>query len=103
MYYLTHIKTDGTISTTTQEKCPSLMQLKHAVCGSIESVPFWTNMDGRRCWTICNTEGKLDGLPCNPIATALWHLMVPRMRGVDILCGDILVIACDTDEEFGEL
>lgn len=39
----------------------------------------------------CNEEGKLFGLPINKLATALWWSLKPAMRGLDILCGPVVV------------
>lgn len=103
MYYLTHIKADGSIHTTSQEATPTLGELRKAVGGHIGSVPFWDRMGPRRAWVICNGEGKLEGLPVNEKATAMWYLDAPQMSGVDVLVGDILVIAVDTDAEFRRL
>jgi hypothetical protein len=43
-----------------------------------------------------NEEGKLEGLPVNPFATALWELAFGV--GTDIIVGDI-VLTGGTDEE----
>lgn len=103
MYYLTHIKADGTVERTHQEQAPTLGQLRKAVGGHIESVPYWDTDNGKRSWVICNEEGKLEGLPTNWVATTKWWDKVPMMKDVDYLVGDILVIACDTDAEFRRL
>jgi len=105
MYHLTTIKADGTVENTEQDKCPSLKQLRDAVGGSIESVPFWDAFDGKRAWVICNSEGKLEEMPYNAKATYLWHFIIggPSKVDNDVLVGDVMVIACDTDAEFRRL
>jgi hypothetical protein len=72
-----------------------LKDLKEAVGGSIESVPYWTTMKGKPCWVICNEEGKLHGLPLNTAATMMWWSCAPQMRGVDMLHGPVAILTGD--------
>lgn len=44
----------------------------------------------------CNEEGKLEGLPVNPVATRL-----AGREGVDVLCGTVIFLG-DSDEDDGE-
>lgn len=99
------IKADGTLSES-QVKPNDLTAMQAAVGGYIESVPYWDsflhNGQPRRCWAICNEEGKIQGLPDNLIATTLWFQNVPSMKGRDILVGDVALIYGDA-ELMGEL
>ena len=88
------IRTNGTI-----EELPagvlSLETLQKAVGGFIETIPCLDN--GKYRVMILNEEGKLDGLPLNPIATAMTRGIVASM---DFIVGDVVI--ADEDGE-GEL
>lgn len=95
-YHVLVIKTDGTVEKTVQPKAPTYEQQKAAVGGYIETIPYFTNLiyDGRqykRGTAYANEEGRLHGLPLNPLASALWMSSCPggepsRM----LLCGDVI-------------
>jgi hypothetical protein len=102
MYHLTTINTDGSIEEREQTKCPDIEQLQEAVGGYVESVPYWQKHDGKRAWVICNEEGKLHGLPVNCTATLMWHDAQKLVRA-DVLVGNIVIVACDTEGEYREL
>lgn len=76
-----------------------LKAMQGAVGGYIESVPYWDRFQHKGaetpCWAICNGEGKIDGLPVNLVATALWWSACPQMKGVDSLAGDVALIYGD--------
>lgn len=61
--------------------------LQQRVGGWIEAVSSEAN--DVTLWV--NEEGKLRGLPVNELATELWHLLSPGMRGFDVLCGTVVV------------
>ena len=84
------IGVDGTLTTETIDRgCAALQE---RVGGYIEAV---TSDDGQITLWI-NEEGKLINLPVNELGTALWHLVSPRMNGVDVLCGAVVVTGgCD--------
>jgi hypothetical protein len=66
---------------------PPLGFLNKAVGGYIEAVPGFNSIcqDGRAvpCVAFCNEEGKLQGLPFNNSATALWDRALRRIVGDD--------------------
>lgn len=68
----------------------SLEQLQGAVGGLVQAVDF---TDHLTIWV--NEEGKLYGLPINPMATFLWE----KYFGLtDFICGDVIFTG-GTDEE----
>jgi len=88
----------------TLEKRPSLGLLQDAVGGYIETVPWFTQIAGRRCIAYCNEDGKLEKMPLNRQATQLWHnalpppgLMGPGGEVVDYLVGPIAVVMGDDE------
>jgi hypothetical protein len=62
------------------KKPPTLRRLQKLVAGYIEPVPNWndfhTTEEGKSgfkpAFVFCNEEGKMRGLPYNPLATDLW-------------------------------
>lgn len=72
-----------------------LASLRGIVGGYIEIVPFFTTWQGEPCVVFCNENGKLDGLPVNRRATAIWWQLYPTS---DHLVGDVAVVM--GDEEF---
>ena len=59
-----------------------LKQLQEAVGGLVQAVDFTPDLT---LW--CNEEGKLVGLPINPMATFLWE----KYFGLtDFICGDVI-------------
>jgi len=61
----------------------ALTYLKDLVGGWIESIPMPMN-----CHAFINEEGKLIGLPINPLATTLYNLAV---HGSDMVAGNAVV------------
>ena len=106
--------TDGTIDRREVENPDNLFRtLQNEVGGYIEMVPYWKTYrdQGERkpCVAVCNEEGKLNGLPPNPLATALWHVALKEQMNIDLpkfagdldhLVGQIVVVM--GDEEFME-
>jgi hypothetical protein len=103
MYYLTTINANGFFEYAEQETCPDLAQLRQAVGGYIETVPYWEHWDGRQAVAFCNEEGKLEGLPINANATSLWHSQLSPRTIDDVLCGNVIIISADTGAEMREL
>ncbi|CAB4129738.1 Protein of unknown function DUF3846 [uncultured Caudovirales phage] len=64
--------------------------LSGAVGGYIERVTMRNEVD---MWV--NEEGKLNGLPQNPIATAIWQ---DSYGNTDVIVGDV-IFTCDSDTE----
>lgn len=89
--------TDGSTHIKQYDKMISLEDLREAVGGSIETVPYWTTHEGKPCVAFCNEEGKIRELPFNELATALWYADTPTMRGRDVLCGNVIVIMGDKE------
>jgi hypothetical protein len=102
------ISPTGSIHTTHLDAEPELQQLREGVGGDIELVPMFDNIerDGEvhECIAYCNEMGKLDGLPFNMYATALWDRALmrrhpaaadKRRRGADYLVGSIVVLYGD--------
>ena len=86
------IEVDGTVKAEQIERgCTDLQQ---RVGGWIEAVS--SDDDQVTLWI--NEEGKIMGLPINPLGTGLWHTVSPRMSGVDVLCGPV-VVSGGTDPE----
>lgn len=60
----------------------------------------------KRAVAFCHEEGKLQSLPLNRVATAFWfreigEAMAQKLN--DVLVGNIVIIQCDTEEEFRAL
>ncbi len=53
---------------------------------------------GQRISFWCNEEGKLQGLPVNRLATALWWDLSPEMERLDMLCGPVLITGGPTPD-----
>ena len=70
---------------------PSLEEAQKFVGGWVETVPF---PDGSLL--IINEEGKLENLPLNPLATALWH---KHYGPTDQIVGNAIHIAADARGE----
>lgn len=84
------IKTDGSKSVVEFDSTTSYDTLSKAVGGWIECVTLRDELD---MWV--NEEGKLIGLPQNPIATALF---ADSFGTSDVIMGDV-IITCGTDQE----
>src|SRR5262245_12882175 len=88
------------------DRAPTLDELKTAIGGGwIESVPYFDHIEWqgkwRRCWAICDEEGKLKGFDINPRATLLWGKVLSAKHGVlrmnDILVGPVAVLFGDAE------
>jgi len=67
-----------------------LDKLQQAVGGWVQAVDFTPNLT---LW--CNEEGKLIGLPINPMATFLWE----KYFGLtDFICGNVIFTGGTGDE-----
>jgi hypothetical protein len=98
---------DGAVSSKELAAPPALAALQRGVGGgTIEVVPYFTRYDaepgygpykGEPCVAFCNEEGKLNGLPINFRATALWHAQEPRFIGRDVLVGPIVIVTGDRE------
>lgn len=80
---------------------PTFETLQAKVGGYIEAVPHWysipqDNGPPAPCAAFCNEEGKLNGLPLNVTATALWHRDAGGSTG-DVLVGDVVLIWGDRE------
>ncbi len=65
--------------------------LQGIVGGYIEAIPTMHNENGEaQAMFWCNEEGKLQGLPINRRATALWYALAGGPTG-DTLCGTIIL------------
>jgi len=84
------IKTDGTKLVVTFDEESSYKLLSEAVGGYIERVQMKSGID---IWV--NEEGKLIGLPQNPIGTALW---ADSYGTTDIIVGNIIITSGADDE-----
>jgi len=103
--------TPGELMTQTQiyefDRPIQLEELQAAVGGYIEPVPRFTTIwddDAKlyvECVAFCNEEGKLDELPVNPVATALWNEAVsgPSWRKplADVLVGPVAIVFGDAE------
>lgn len=69
--------------------------LSEAVGGWFQSVPLRAEL--KDYWLWCNEEGKIIGLPMNPVATGLWTISYGPS---DIIHGNI-VITGGVDDEGG--
>jgi hypothetical protein len=80
---------------------PALQDLQDMVGGYIEAVPLWERHLDRPCVVWCNEEGKLDGLPGNERATAMWWEALGGGIFNDHLVGDIVIVVDlpDRDED----
>lgn len=65
-----------------------LEQLQKIVGGYIEVVLLTINPDGKKVYMIVNEEGELNGLPLNPIATAMFQ---ECRKTDDVIVGDVLI------------
>lgn len=65
--------------------------------GYLQLIPGFETFDGERCVAFCHEEGKLQKLPFNPIATALWVISLKRHIMNDYLAGTVVVITGDDE------
>lgn len=90
---LTTIAPDGATRVVLYGAPVKLDALQSAVGGHIESIPYFSKYDGAPCVAFCNEEGKLEGLPVNATATALWHAQGFK---ADVLCGSVCIVQGDS-------
>ena len=83
-----HVLTDCSFNSSIEDT--ELETLQDAVGGLIQAVDLTTSLT---MW--CNEEGKLIGLPVNPVATAMWT----RYFGeTDVIVGNVVFTGgCDED------
>jgi hypothetical protein len=86
------IGVDGSLTPETIDN--GCTPLQERVGGYIEAV----SSDDNEVTLWINEEGKIMGLPVNELGTTLWHVLSPRMAGVDVLCGPV-VVSGGTDPE----
>jgi hypothetical protein len=79
------IPVDGDIEITEWER-PEYQKMKTTVGGWLEAIYPASNVT---MW--CNEEGKIEGLPVNRNATALWYFLQPEAAGRDTLSGTVIV------------
>jgi hypothetical protein len=84
----------------TDKKKIGLEWLQAQVGGYIELVPgfrrFHFRGEERDCIAYCNECGKIDDLPFNTVATALWFVAVGRVFE-DYLRGPVLILFGDRE------
>lgn len=98
-YIVLEIKSDGKIIKTIQPKMPGYDQLRKAVDGYFQEIPYFKSIGHEGAFykggsAYANEEGRMMGLPFNTVATQCWMLACPngepdRMR----LCGDVIFFA----------
>jgi Domain of unknown function (DUF3846) len=82
---------------------PQYEFLSQSVGGYIELVPEFDTYLHQRCTVWCNENGKLERMPINTRATMAWNAalggrLIPEGQPpLDVLVGDILVIAGDDE------
>jgi len=102
------IEPNGLYHAKPLDAAPSLDSLQTAVGGYVELVASFDTIrysgEVSPCVVFCNEEGKLDGLPVNMIATALWDHALGRTTEAtlgripdDVLCGAVVVILGDEE------
>jgi hypothetical protein len=94
---LTIIPVSGAVSSKELAAPPALKALQAGVGGYIQLVPYFLCYEGEPCIAFCDEEGKLNGLPVNERATALWHMLEPRFIRQDVLVGPIVIITGDQE------
>jgi hypothetical protein len=77
------VKPDGKISCETHNKLPDWKELQKYVEGPFQVCPYFSSvtLDGTkysRGTAYCHEEGKLKGLPFNPLASAMWLKACPK-------------------------
>ena len=104
-YTMLVINPDGGISMTTLTEAPKYEQLKNAVDGYIETIPYFTklkylNRHYVRGRAYCNEEGKLMGLPRNPRAEEFWRASCPTGDPSHMtLAGSVVFYAIDPQDK----
>lgn len=89
------LKVDGTLEYREVSSEGEYDFLSGVVGGWIQAVPlsYDENLGDLVLW--CNEEGKLNGLPVNVAATALWELFYGR---TDVIVGDVVLSGGSDDE-----
>lgn len=74
------------------DRDPTLEELRAAVEGDIEKVPYWdgilVNSKTLPCVVLCNEHGKEKGMEYNMLATLLWK---QAQKAADVEIDDVLV------------
>lgn len=94
---LTVVHPSGEITKKEYSSEIPLEDLQKTVGGYIELVPFFTQYEGRPCRAFCNEYGKLNQLPYNEPATALWEQVFGRSVRPDFLVGSIAIVTGDRE------
>lgn len=109
--------TDGSIDRTEVGNPSGLLPtLQKAVGGYVEVIPYFKTFldqgEQKPCIALCNEEGKLNELPYNALATALWHEVLKKDKTIaampmvgsqlDSLVGPVVIVMGDDEfmEEF---
>ena len=87
------IKVDGAVELHEVSADVESDFLSNAVGGWFQCVPLKSEVNDFYLW--CNEEGKLDGLPINPVATGLWII---SYGPTDVICGDVVITGGVDDE-----
>lgn len=85
---------DGTVEPLTMTQADSLRTMQTLVGGYIQGVYGWTGhpeLDEFDVTFFVNEECKIQNLPVNPKATALWWTLDNVMVGKDYLSGVVVV------------
>ncbi len=89
------VRPNEKVTILTVKKPPSLRRLQKMVGGYIEIVPefdrFAVGTGSAPAVAICNEEGKITGLPFNPLATAMWYKSVDGPV-TDTLVGNVIIL-----------
>lgn len=90
------IKTDGTKDIIEFEVGKSFSLIQKSVGGYVQVI----GLPKSKADLWVNEEGKINGLPQNPIATSIW---VDEFGYTDIICGDVVITgyADDMGETLG--
>lgn len=87
------IKVDGSLEIHDVANLDEYEFLSGTVGGYIQSVFLDKGMREISLW--CHEEGKLIGLPYNPVATAIWE---ESYGATDIIVGDVVLTGLADDE-----
>ena len=97
-YTVTIFKASGEIKTTTQNAKPTYNQIKEAVGGYIETIPYFRSYNGFvRGVAFAHEEGLIRGFEYNRNASEAWLKALAGQTGVDPsrvhLVGDVIFFA----------
>lgn len=97
-YTVTIFKASGEIKTTTQNAKPTYSQIKEAVGGMIETIPYFKSYNGyTRGSAFAHEEGLIRGFDYNRNASEAWMKALAGQSGVDPnrvhLVGDVIFYA----------